>query len=55
MKTKILSIPGLSIACKAWGNPDNPPILALHGWLDNANSFDDIAEHLQNDYYFIAV
>ncbi|HAU1037058.1 TPA: alpha/beta hydrolase [Legionella pneumophila] len=55
MKTKILSIPGLSIACKVWGNPDNPPILALHGWLDNANSFDDIAEHLQNDYYFIAV
>ncbi|HIC7378090.1 TPA: alpha/beta fold hydrolase [Legionella pneumophila] len=55
MKTKILSIPGLSIACKIWGNPDNPPIFALHGWLDNANSFDDIAQYLQHDYYFIAV
>lgn len=55
MKTLNLAIPGLTIACKIWGNPNNPPIVALHGWLDNANSFDPLAEYLQNEYYFIAV
>lgn len=55
MKTVELNIPGLSIACKTWGNPNNPPIVALHGWLDNANSFDEIAKYLQDNYYFIAV
>jgi pimeloyl-ACP methyl ester carboxylesterase len=55
MITQDLSIPGLSIACKIWGNPANPPIVALHGWLDNSNSFDLLAPYLQNDYYFIAV
>ncbi|CAM2895426.1 alpha/beta fold hydrolase [Legionella worsleiensis] len=50
-----LSIPGLTIACKAWGNPENPPVIALHGWLDNANSFDKLAQLLHHDYYFIAV
>lgn len=48
-------IPGMSIACKAWGSPLNPPVLAIHGWLDNANSFDQIAERLQKDFYFIAI
>lgn len=50
-----LSISGLTIACKTWGNPQHPPIVALHGWLDNANSFDFLAQYLQQDYYFIAV
>lgn len=55
MKAIELSIPGLTIACKAWGNPVNPPIIALHGWLDNANSFDFLAHYLQKNYYFIAL
>jgi pimeloyl-ACP methyl ester carboxylesterase len=28
---------------KRWGNPQGIPILALHGWLDNAASFDHLA------------
>jgi len=55
MKTLNLSIPGLTIACKLWGNPKNPPIVAVHGWLDNANSFDYLAEFLLHDFYFIAI
>ncbi|WP_298626775.1 alpha/beta hydrolase [uncultured Legionella sp.] len=55
MNTMELSIPGLTIAYKTWGNPQHPPIVALHGWLDNANSFDYLAQHLQDNYYFIAV
>lgn len=55
MHTENLAIPGQTIACKIWGNPQNPAILALHGWLDNANSFDAIAKQLQDDYYVIAI
>ncbi|MBA2648369.1 MAG: alpha/beta hydrolase [Legionella sp.] len=55
MKCHTLTIPGFTIACKIWGDAKNPPILALHGWLDNANSFDGIAEYLQHNFYFIAI
>ena len=50
-----LTIPGFTIACKIWGKPENPPVIALHGWLDNANSFDFLADYLQEHYYFIAI
>lgn len=55
MKNFNLTIPGFSIAGKAWGNPSATPILALHGWLDNANSFDLIAPYLSQDFYLIAI
>ena len=48
-------VPGFTIACKTWGNKNQPPILALHGWLDNANSFAPLAAFLQNEFYLIAV
>ncbi|MBI2785970.1 MAG: alpha/beta hydrolase [Legionella longbeachae] len=54
MKMLDLTIPGFSISCRVWGNPDKPAILALHGWLDNANSFAPLAPYLKNDFYFIA-
>ncbi|WP_293752100.1 alpha/beta fold hydrolase [uncultured Paraglaciecola sp.] len=37
-----------------YGDPSKPMILALHGWLDNAASFQPIAEYL-NDYYILAI
>lgn len=37
-----------------YGDPTKPMILALHGWLDNAASFQPIAEYL-DDYYILAV
>lgn len=29
----------LTLTAQMWGKPDAPPLLALHGWLDNAGSF----------------
>jgi pimeloyl-ACP methyl ester carboxylesterase len=55
MNSLELNIPGFSIAYRTWGHPENQPIIALHGWLDNANSFEPIAECLEEHYYFVAI
>jgi len=46
---------GLALKAKAWGNSNNPPILGIHGWLDNANTFDSIAPLISKNKYFVAI
>lgn len=47
---------GGNIAALAWGEKSSYPILALHGWLDNANSFAPIAPWLaQHNFRLIAI
>ena len=45
---------GLTYAGLEWGDPDGYPILALHGWLDNALSFSLLAP-LLSEYRLIAL
>ena len=44
-----------TLAALAWGDPEQPPMLALHGWLDNAGSFSAIAPLLAKDHYVVAI
>lgn len=44
-----------ALAAKAWGDPASPPLLALHGWLDNAGSFDRLAPLLAQERYVVAL
>ena len=40
------SLPHIEVAGKAWGEPGGLPVIALHGWLDNAATFDRVAPAL---------
>ncbi|XP_049628403.1 serine hydrolase-like protein 2 [Suncus etruscus] len=50
-----MAVPWGHIAAKAWGPKQNPPVLCLHGWLDNANSFDRLIPLLPKDFYYVAM
>ena len=43
-----LHIKGIDIHAIQWGNPAGEKVLALHGWLDNAESFSNLAPLLKN-------
>nr|XP_035121742.1 serine hydrolase-like protein 2 isoform X4 [Callithrix jacchus] len=50
-----LAVPWGHIAAKAWGSLKGSPVLCLHGWLDNANSFDRLIPLLPQDLYYVAL
>ena len=56
MTPKELTLDGLtgSLAALEMGDPQGPPLLAVHGWLDNAASFIPLAEQLPG-YRWVAL
>lgn len=55
MRELQVAIPGLTLTGLAWGEPDAPPLLLLHGWLDNAASFALLAPRLADRFHVIAL
>ena len=45
----------LSLTAQMWGEADAPPLLALHGWLDNAGSYAYLAPILAQRWRVIAL
>jgi pimeloyl-ACP methyl ester carboxylesterase len=50
-----VALPSLTLAAQTWGRDDAPPLLALHGWLDNAGSFARLAPRLAERHRVIAL
>ena len=48
-------LPHLSLGAQVWGEESLPPLLALHGWLDNAGSFALLAPRLASRFRVIAL
>lgn len=45
----------LSLTAQMWGEADAPPLLALHGWLDNAGSYAYLAPILAQHWHVVAL
>ncbi|MEO5830348.1 MAG: alpha/beta fold hydrolase, partial [Rhodanobacter sp.] len=50
-----VTLPQLSLQAQLWGDASLPPLLALHGWLDNAGSFARLAPLLTGRHHVIAL
>jgi pimeloyl-ACP methyl ester carboxylesterase len=50
-----IALTRLTLRAQCWGEPDAPPLLALHGWLDNAGSFALLAPLLAGSHRVLAL
>jgi pimeloyl-ACP methyl ester carboxylesterase len=50
-----IALPHLTLAAQVWGDDALPPLLALHGWLDNAGSHALLAPLLATRFQVIAL
>lgn len=45
---------GIQLACKAWGSPDRPTVVLVHGYPDNSEVWHAVAADLANDFHVVA-
>ena len=55
MRELALKLPFGTLTALQWGEDTAPPLLALHGWLDNAAGFAAVAPLLAKDFRVIAL
>jgi len=54
-KEFVIPVPWGVIRGKEWGHPEGLPWLAIHGWLDNAGTFDTVLPHIGSKHRFFAI
>lgn len=52
--THTLSLEDIELSYLTWGDPHNPPVLALHGYLDHAYGWTSLGEALTETHYVVA-
>ena len=50
-----IALPHLTLRAQQWGDDAAPPLVALHGWLDNAGSFARVAPLLASRFRVLAL
>ncbi|XP_023947830.1 serine hydrolase-like protein [Bicyclus anynana] len=53
-KEWLVKTPWGNIACLSWGDPQKPPMLMVHGYMDSAATFIPIVNLLPDDYFYLA-
>lgn len=48
VRERTFDVNGLTLTAKEWGRSGSIPVIALHGWLDNAASFDRMLPFMEN-------
>jgi pimeloyl-ACP methyl ester carboxylesterase len=54
-RERTIGLAHLRLAALEWGEADAPPLLALHGWLDNAATFERLAPLLCARFHVVAL
>ncbi|MBN8712616.1 MAG: alpha/beta fold hydrolase [Xanthomonadales bacterium] len=54
-RERTLTLPHLQLTAQVWGEDGLPPLLAVHGWLDNAGSFARLGPLLATRFQVIAL
>ena len=50
-----IDLPHVRLQARVWGDESLPPLLALHGWLDNAGTFDTLAPLICTHFHIVAI
>ncbi|WP_299886989.1 alpha/beta hydrolase [uncultured Ruegeria sp.] len=54
METKLIDLNSRPFFVRSWGQPQNPPLLMLHGFPEFGGAWGDLAPHLTDRFYCIA-